>query len=290
MTVAMTVASVKFVSILVLSIGLLSTPVSAAPKTNLKKADLDWSSKAEAELVIDRPEAKVRGSKKTKKASVVETLPTPSATLPAGTLPTPATVRAEVPQFSTAIERTALRFALTFESYQPRGAGEFVSGDTIDYGRLPSGLLAQADLRWLPFSVGALNGKTLNLGGYTAFGYSRQEMPLVAPSGFRYDDVALNTLRYEAGFAAGLDLTSKFNLEARLGFGRLTAIQSSRFTDLVGTFHRPFAAVAVDLSYHIVPRFAFIASLAHRSALSEGTGAMAFDPLTVSGGFLVQVR
>jgi len=275
----------------VFSAVVLSTSQSIA-KTKAEKPNLDWSAQAESELVIDRPAEMKRGGKKNKKALTgqAEVLPTPSAIAPSGILPTPATVRAEVQPFSTAIERTALRFALTFESYQPRGAGQFVSGDTIDYGRLPSGLLAQADLRWLPFSVGAFSGKTVNLGGYTAFGYSRQEMPLVAPSGFRYDDVALNTLRYEAGVAAGVDLSSKLNLEARLGIGRLTAIQSSRFTDLVGTFHRPFAALAVDLSYHIVPRFAFIASLAHRSALSEGTGAMTFDPLTVSGGFLVQVR
>lgn len=254
-------------------------------KTSSVSKAVDWTAMAEAELTQD-PDADLKAKSKNGRSL----LKNRALLVPSTTLPTPATVRAEVPEFETGIERTALRFALTFESYKPRGRGEFSTGDTIDYGRLPNGLLAQADLRWLPFSFANFAGRTLNLGGYGAFGYSRQEMPLVAPSGFRYDDVALNTLRYEAGLAVGVDLSPKFNLEARLGVGRLTATQTSRFADLVGTFNRPYGAAAVDLSYHIVPRFALIGSIAHRTALADGTGAIAFDPLTVSGGFLVQVR
>lgn len=205
-------------------------------------------------------------------------------------LPTPATIRAEVMKTQSAIERSALRFTFLFEPYQPYGTGKFGAGEQVFYGNLPNSVLGQVDLRWLPFELGDVFGRPASLGGYGAFGYSRQTLPLVAPSGFRYDDVALNTLRSEVGSVLGLTLNSKLNLEARLGVGRVSMIQTSRYAEVVGTFERPYLVGSLDLSYHLVPRFALVASVARRTPLADGSGSIAFDPFTIAGGFLVQVR
>lgn len=225
----------------------------------------DWASKAKAELQ-------------------------PKTSAVAGALPTPATIRAEVQPVNSVVERTALRFTFLFEPYQPRGIATYGAGQRADYSKLSQSVLGQVDLRWLPFELGSLFTRPVSAGGYTAFGFSRHKMPLTAPSGFRYDDVAVNTIRYELGVALGVILNSTLNLETRLGVGRISMIQTSQYSDVVGSFQQPFVVGAVDLAYHVRPRFALVASIAHRAPLGEGRGEIGFDPVTVSGGFLVQVR
>lgn len=293
----------KFV-LATLTLGLLlslGTAAQAAPRRTKKTSQpivatqpQDWSSTAAAELEASRNEP----AKKAKKVEqndtskpVVESQP---ATLTDGrasaVLPTAATIRAEAAPVGSIIERSALRFTFLFEPYQAHGNAKMTSGDEINYSNLPTSLLGQIDMRWLPFQVGEISGRTLSMGGYVAAGYSRQNLPLVAPSGFRYDDTALNTIRLEGGLVAGLPLSNNFNFEARLGVGRIVEAQTSKYSDVVASYDRPFLVGALDLSYHLSERFALVGSVARRTPLADGSGTIAFDPLTVSGGFLVQVR
>lgn len=282
----------------------LSAPLRRKTQKPAVVAPTDWGQAASAELESARNET-AKPAAKSKKAAQITNKATATDTTKAadesqpqtltdaqesGVLPTPATVRTNVAPVESKIERTALRFTFLFEPYQPHGTGQFATGEKIQYSNLSPSVLGQVDLRWLPYEVGDIAGKPASIGGYGAFGYSRQNMPLVAPSGFRYDDVALNTLRYEVGGAIGLTLNSKFTLEGRVGVGRISAIQTSRYSDMVGTFERPYLVGALDLSYHLFPRFALVGSVARRTPLADGSGSIAFDPLTVSGGFLVQVR
>lgn len=269
-----------------------ATPASAARRSvRVKKQvvapaePVDWSSRAAAELDHSAEPAAPVTSTSTETSTASMTPPATPVTV--------ATVRAEVPESRSLLERTSLRLTFLFEPYQPNGTARLGSGQEVTYSELPTSVLGQLDLRWLPFSVGQIAGQNAVLGGYVAGGYARQSVPLVAPSGFRYDDVTLNTLRFEAGAAAGIPLaqvSNLLNLEVRLGFGRSSVVQTSRYSEVVGSFARPFISGALDFSYHLTPRFALMASIARRSPLGDGSGALGFDPLTVSGGFLVQVR
>lgn len=299
---------------LVLLVGFQVQAVAA--KTSLKKTPkkpvavepADWVQAATAELEaarneVAKPEAKSKKAAKQTNAvgdtstakPVEDSQPrslTDTTTSDGGpsVLPSAATVRAEVNPTQSVIARSALRFTFLFEPYQPNGTATLGSGQKLSYNDLPTSVLGQVDLRWLPFDAGDIRGRPVVVGGYVAGGYARQTVPLVAPSGFRYDDVALNTLRFEAGATTGLTLGQKWNLEGRLGVGRLSVIQTSKYSDVVGSFERPYLVGALDLAYHVWPRFAFVGSVARRTPIGDGSGALAFDPLTVSGGFLVQVR
>lgn len=205
-----------------------------------------------------------------------------------GVLPTPATVVAIADQHQSPIELTALRVGLTFEPYQPRGLGTFGVGESVSYDSLPGSVLGSIDLRWLPFEIN--ESRAIIAGGYLAFGYSRTSLPLVTPTGFKYDDVALNSMRTEAGVAVGGRVYGNWSGEVKLGLGRQSFIQTSRFAEVVANFDRPYLAAIADIQYHIMPKFAVLASVAKRSPIAAGTGSIGFDPLTISGGILVQVR
>lgn len=236
-------------------------------------APVDWADRANSEL-------SAAPSTKSKTKLISE-----KVTAPATALPTPATVRAEVQAVQPAIERTGLRIALMFEAYKPSGEGHLNPGETLDYSSLPYSPMAQMDLRWLPFVEDRIAA-----GGYAALGYSRQELPLVAASGFRYDDVTLNVLRAEAGGAVGYAPAEALNLELRLGAGRLSHIQTSRYPEFNGTYTRPYAILAVDLSYHFIPQVAALLSVGKRTPLADGSGSLAFETIAVAGGLLVQLR
>jgi hypothetical protein len=205
-----------------------------------------------------------------------------------GVLPTPATVVAIADSHQSAIELTALRVGLTLEPYQPRGLGTFGVGESVSYDSLPGSVLGSVDLRWLPFEIN--ESRAIIAGGYLAFGYSRTSLPLVTPTGFKYDDVALNSMRAEAGVAVGGRVYGNWSGEVKLGLGRQSYIQTSRFSEVVANFDRPYLAAIADIQYHIMPKFAVLASVAKRSPIAAGTGSIGFDPLTISGGILVQVR
>ncbi len=249
------------------SIGNMGNPIlgkkPSTKKTKVKVVEpVDWIQKASDELL---------GSKTTD-----------------GVLPTPATVVAIADSHQSPIELTALRVGLTLEPYQPRGTGTFGVGESIAYDSLPGSILGSVDLRWLPFEIN--ESRNIIAGGYVGFGYSRQSLPLVTPTGFKYDDVALNSMRVEAGAAVGGTLKDGWSTELKLGLGRQSYVQTSRYSEVVGNFERPYVAVAADLQYHILPKFAVLASVAKRLPIGEGSGSIGFDPLTVSGGILVQVR
>lgn len=244
------------------SMGLTKAKSNKSKKAPKVAEPVDWIKKASDELL---------GAKTTE-----------------GVLPTPATVVAVANSHESAIERTALRVGLTFEPYQPRGTGTFGVGESINYDTLPSSVLGNADLRWLPFVLDE-NQKVI-AGGYIAFGYSRSNLPLVTPTGFKYDDVALNSMRFEAGAAVGGKIYGNWSAEGKLGLGRQSYVQTSRYSEVVGNFDRPYVAAAVDLQYHLLPKLALVGSLAKRSPIAEGSGSIGFAPLTVSGGLLVQVR
>lgn len=266
-----------------------STAVSAfaqsglAPRLPAKKSKsgkpvepVDWIQRATEELT--KSDRSVRG--------------TASAADAVGELPTPATVVVVADPHTSLIEKTALRVGLGFEAYQPRGLGKFGVEETLQYDSLPSSIMGNVDLRWLPFEIageGADAARVL-MGGYLGFGYSRQAVPLVTQTGFRYEDVALNSMRIEAGAAVGYSLSSRWNLEGRFGLGRQMLVQTSRFAEVVGNFDRSFVIGAMDVQYYVLPKLALMASVAHRSPLSGGSGSIGFDPFTVSGGILVQVR
>jgi hypothetical protein len=235
---------------------------SVKTKKAAPKEPVDWMQKANAEL---------QGVKTTE-----------------GVLPTPATVVAITEDHRSSIELTALRVGLTFEPYQPRGVGTFGVGESVSYDSLPGSVLGSIDLRWLPFELDESRG--IIAGGYLAFGYSRTSLPLVTPTGFKYDDVALNSMRVETGAAVGGRVYGNWSGEVKLGLGRQSYIQTSRFSEVVGNFDRPYLAAIADIQYHIMPKFAVLASVAKRSPIAAGTGSIGFDPLTISGGILVQVR
>lgn len=259
-----------FVGVATLSEGVAAPALSPARTSKKTKkavvppAPIDWSERASSELTAQ-----------------------PSATpiVSDAQLPTPATVRAEVQPVQPAIERTGLRLGLMFESYRPSGTGHVNTGEVIDYSQLPASPLVQADLRWLPFERDRFAA-----GGYAAFGFARQMLPLVAASGFRYEDVTLNAIRTEVGGAVGYALAPALNFESRLGLGRLSHIQTSRYPEFNGSYDRPYGILAVDLSYHFIPQVAVLVSAANRTPLADGSGGLLFEPLVVSGGLLVQLR
>ncbi len=225
-----------------------------------------------------------------KAASELELKPGRAADSPAtGVRPTAATIEAKVAGVESVIERQALRFTFLFEPYQAHGAAKIASGEDVSYSNLPATVLAQIDLRWLPFRLGVDLGD-IAFGGYLAGGYSRQTVPLVAASGFRYDDTALNTFRAEGGVVFGRTLSDRFDIETRFGLGRIIEAQTSKYADVVASQDRPYLVGAIDLSYYLTKKFAILGSVARRTPLSDGRGSIAFDPFTVSGGFLVQVR
>lgn len=236
--------------------------LSAKKRKVAPKEPVDWMQKANAEL---------QGVKKTE-----------------GVLPTPATVVAIAEDHQSSIELTALRVGLTFEPYQPRGVGTFGVGESVSYDSLPGSVLGSIDLRWLPFELDKSRG--IIAGGYLAFGYSRTSLPLVTPTGFKYDDVALNSIRVETGAAIGGRVYGNWSGEVKLGVGRQSYIQTSRYSEVVGNFDRPYLVAIADIQYHFMPKFAVLASVAKRSPIAAGTGSIGFDPLTISGGILVQVR
>lgn len=250
---------------------------SAVAFGKVAPAPVDWADRANSELSA-APSTK----SKTKLINEKALAPAPAI---ATVLPTPATVRAEVQAVQPAIERTGLRMALMLEAYKPSGEGHLNPGETLDYSSLPYSPMAQVDLRWLPFVEDRFAA-----GGYAALGYSRQELPLVAASGFRYDDVTLNVLRAEAGGAVGYAPAEALNLELRLGAGRLSHIQTSRYPEFNGTYTRPYAILAVDLSYHFIPQVAALLSVGKRTPLADGSGSLAFETISVAGGLLVQLR
>ncbi len=268
-------------------------------KPAVEIAPVDWSAKASSELEASRtevPKTTKQGtakpgnagqSKTDESAEILKALETVNKLY---VQPTAATVQAEVAVTQSVIERTALRFTFLFEPYKPNGTATLASGQEITYSSLPASVLGQVDLRWLPLELGGISGRNVTVGGYAAVGYARQQVGLVAPSGFRYDDVALNTLRFEAGLATGIALAPNWNLEARIGAGQTSVVQTSRYSEVVGSFRRPYVIGALDLSYYVANRFALVASVARRSPFGDGSGSLGFDPLTVSGGFLVQVR
>lgn len=235
---------------------------SAKTRKAQPKEPVDWTQKANAEL---------QGVKTTE-----------------GVLPTPATVVAIAESHQSSIELTALRVGLTFEPYQPRGVGTFGVGESVSYDSLPGSVLGSVDLRWLPFELYESRG--IIAGGYLAVGYSRTALPLVTPTGFKYDDVALNSIRVETGVAVGGRVYGNWSGEVKLGVGRQSYIQTSRYSEVVGNFDRPYLAAIADIQYHIMPKFAVLASVAKRSPIAAGTGSIDFDPITISGGILVQVR
>ncbi len=267
---------------------------TASQKTKLvaEAAPIDWSAKASSELEASRTEVAKPTSVKVDKtkndaAQIAKALDDVTNLY---VQPTAATVQAEVAVTQSVIERTSLRFTFLFEPYNPKGTATLASGQEITYSSLPTSVLGQLDIRWLPFELGEISGRTVTFGGYAAGGYARQEVPLLAPSGFRYDDVALNTFRFEAGLTSGIALAPRWNLEARFGAGQMSVVQTSRYAEVVGSFRRPYLIGALDLSYYVANRFALVASVARRSPFGDGSGSLGFDPLTVSGGFLVQVR
>jgi hypothetical protein len=205
-----------------------------------------------------------------------------------GELPTPATVVVVANPHQSLIEKTALRMGLTLEPYQPKGQGTFGVQETLQYETLPSSFMGNVDLRWLPFETS--QDGSVRLGGYVGFGYSRQSVPLVTPTGFRYEDVALNSMRVEASGAFGYSLSERWNLDGRVGIGRQLLVQTSRYAEVVGNFDQFFVVGSLEVQYHIFPKLALMASMAHRSSIGSGSGSIGFDPLTVSGGVLVQVR
>jgi hypothetical protein len=244
---------------------------------------VDWIQRAEEELTNSGRSAKAPAGAHATSDAV-------------GELPTPATVVVVAAPHNSMIEKSALRIGFAFEPYQPRGLGTFGVDETLQYDSLPASMMGNVDLRWLPFEVGPTDfemgegsGRLL-FGGYLGFGYSRQAVPLVTQTGFRYEDVALNSMRVETGAALGYSLSSRWNLEGRLGLGRQMLVQTSRFAEVVGNFDRSFVVGAMDVQYYVLPKLALMASVAHRSPVSGGTGSIGFDPLTVSGGILVQVR
>lgn len=264
------------VSIAVVLIAGLSAASSAdarAAKAVKPAPVVDWTAKAEQELAMP-----TRASdKQMKKLGDAVSVPSMAAT-----------VHAEVEPLEPAIRRTALRMGLSIEAFRPSGTARFAGGETVDYTSLDAAPMLGLDLRWLP-----LEWRHVVIGGFVAASYARHAMPLTAPSGFRYDDVALNSLRAEIGAAFGLplsELTESLNFEARVGVGRLSQIQTSRYSDVVGTQERPFILGAMDLSYHFTPRFGAIASLATRTPMGDGSGSVAFDRLTASVGATFQIR
>lgn len=276
-----------------------SVDAKAAKKKPAKVVEVvDWSARASAELESAKIEPAVPVAKTKKKNRVMakpaagETaaMEAPQVGLPVVAASRAATVTAEVETTRSVIERSSLRFTFLFEPYRPNGTAVLGSGQELAYSELPTSVLGQVDLRWLPLQIGEFAERNITLGGYTAGGFARTRVPLVAASGFRYDDVALNSFRYEGGLASGIALAEKWNLEARLGVGRSSVVQTSRYSEVVGSFDRPFVIGALDLSFYLASRFAFVASVAKRSPIGDGSGALVFDPLTVSGGFLVQVR
>lgn len=260
--------------------GFIYSSTVLASLTDLQKDDIDWSEAAQSELArplinqnADRGEERTAGMARNQAQTE---------------LPTPATVLVNAQPHRSLIEKTALRMSLSFEPYRPSGVGKFGTEETLNYQSLPSSLLGAIDLRWLPFTMSAEDH--IHWGGFLGIGYSRQPVPLVTAMGYRYPDVALNSIRYEGGIALGYGFLPKWNMEIKLGVGQQNLVQTSKSAEVVGTLDQGLYVGALDVQYYIWPKFAIMASLSHRGAMAKTAGSIEFDPLTVSGGFLVQVR
>lgn len=267
---------------------IVTKPKKKSAKQQKDDAPLSWSEVAASELKpIEQPESVAEDvkSKKNKRASKLKEPKLAEPSMTRDEMPSPATVRAEISDVRPAIRRQALRLDLTFEPYQARGVGQMSAGQTIDYAQVDSTVLLQADLRAMPMAVGRAV-----LGGYAAVGFAQSKIPLVAPTGFRYDDVKLNSLRLELGAVTGFNLGEQTNLELRLGVGRHALIQTSQYSNVVANSAQPYLVGAADLTYHFNNRLGAVASFAHREPIGGGSGSIAFDAVNVGAGLLIQVR
>lgn len=279
-----------------------ATAKNKAAQVKPETDDRSWAQTAQAELVkaaSEKPKEKVKSKSRSpsQMASPVAQQNSDRAdrasdvavAADVAVADSPATVRAEARELGSAIVRTSLKLSLSLEPHKPSGRGVLASGETMDFSNAQDTGLLDTSLRWLPGEV-MLGNQSFNYGGFVGAGYSRQSLPVVAPSGFRYDDVALNTLRFEGGGAVGAMVGGSWNFEGRVGLGQMNLIQTSKYPEVTGSFSRPYSVLAVDASYYLTTRFALMGSVAKRFALADGTGSIALDAISASGGLIVQLR
>ena len=199
------------------------------------------------------------------------------------------------------------------EVWRPEPLMTLGNGQQIDFR---DGRLSSVPALNLELGLDDLDAKG-TWGAYLGVGYTQSKIPYRTPIGFLYDDVILHGLRTEAGLRVGIkpgawsianedELTLSesiptgftqraLSLQLKAGAGRMSWIQTSRFSEVAGSVDRLYAVGGADVLWAITPRWSAVVGAAYRSnlrninrsqAASEQAGNLSLNEWNWSGGLI----
>lgn len=264
---------------------LASASVPAPP------ASLGLEDRAQSELAIGAghiADPFEKKSQKTSRAARASMKDAESVASETATLAPQAEVATVTPQAELKSIRPlgwAWSLGLRAEVWQPELVMELGNGQEVDFrdGRLNPLPALNLEL------VLDDRGHAGNWGPYLGVGYTQSKINYRSPIGFLYDDVQLHALRAEAGLRAGVkwgawsfasetetDLldapptgltTRALSLQFKAGAGRMSWMQTSRYSEIAGSADQMFAVGGLDLLWAIHPRWSAVVGAAYRGNL-----------------------
>lgn len=210
-------------------------------------------------------------------------------------------------------EGWAWSLGLRGEVWQPSLVMELGNGQQVDFrdGRLKP-------LPALSFELGLDDlGRAGNWGAYLGLGYTQSKINYRSPIGFLYDDVQLHALRAEAGLRVGVnwgawsslsatkdDLSLRpatgatlraLSLQLKAGAGRMSWMQTSRYSEIAGSADQNFIVGGADLQWAMSSRWSAVIGAAYRRDLrnrdsglntSAQAGSLSLNEWNWSGGLV----
>jgi len=205
----------------------------------------------------------------------------------------------------------AWSLGLRGEVWQPSLVMELGNGQQVDFrdGRLKP-------LPALNLELGLDDvGQASNWGAYLGVGYTQSKINYRSPIGFLYDDVQLHALRAEAGLRVGVnwgawasqsDDESQFSpvsgatlralsLQFKAGAGRMSWMQTSRYSEIAGSADQNFVVGGADLQWAMSSRWSAVIGAAYRRDLrsrdsglntTAQAGSLSLNEWNWSGGLV----